>query len=77
VVLKVEVKGAASLGKQVLVTANQVKEARRYGIKANLFILNSIKVVKSKAAGEGINRIECWNPSDDSLVPTMFKHSIS
>lgn len=76
-VLKVEVKGTASLGKQVLVTANEVKEARMSGVKTDLFILHSIKVVDSKAAGGTINRIECWNPSDDSLVPTMFKHSIS
>ncbi len=76
-VLKVEVKGTASLGKQVLVTANEVKEARMSGVKTDLFILHSIKVIESKAAGGIINRIECWNPSDDSLVPTMFKHSIS
>ncbi len=76
-VLKVEVKGTASLGKQVLVTANEVKEARMSGVKTDLFILHSIKVVDSKATGGAINRIECWNPSDDSLVPTMFKHSIS
>ena len=76
-VLKVEVKGTASLGKQVLVTANEVKEARMSGVKTDLFILHSIKVVDSKATGGTINRIECWNPSDDSLVPTMFKHSIS
>jgi len=76
-VLKVEVKGTASLGKQVLVTANEVKEARMSGVKTDLFILHSIKVIDSKATGGSINRIECWNPSDDSLVPTMFKHSIS
>ena len=76
-VLKVEVKGTVSLGKQVLVTANEVKEARMSGVKTDLFILHSIKVVESKANGGIINRIECWNPSDDSLVPTMFKHSIS
>lgn len=76
-VLKIEVKGTASLGKQVLVTANEVKEARMSGVKTDLFILHSIKVVESKATGGTINRIECWNPSDDSLVPTMFKHSIS
>ena len=76
-VLKVEVKGTASLGKQVLVTANEVKEARMSGVKTDLFILHSIKVVESKATGGIINRIECWNPSDDSLVPTIFKHSIS
>ena len=76
-VLKVEVKGTASLGKQVLVTANEVKEARMSGVKTDLFILHSIKVVDSKATGGTINRIECWNPSDDSLVPTMFKHSIA
>jgi hypothetical protein len=75
-VLKVEVKGTTSLGKQVLVTANEVKEARMSGVKTDLFILHSIKVVDSKAADGTINRIECWNPSDDSLVPTMFKHSI-
>ena len=75
-VLKVEVKGTASLGKQVMVTANEVKEARMSGVKTDLFILHSIKVVDSKATGGTINRIECWNPSDDSLVPTMFKHSI-
>lgn len=76
-VLKVEVKGIASLGKQVLVTANEVKEARMSGVKTDLFILHSIKVIDSKATGGSINRIECWNPSNDSLVPTMFKHSIS
>lgn len=76
-VLKVEVKGTASLGKQVLVTANEVKEARMSGVKTDLFILHSIKVVDSKATGGTINRVESWNPSDDSLVPTMFKHSIS
>ena len=76
-VLKVEVKGTASLGKQVLVTANEVKEARMSGVKTDLFILHSIKVVDSKATGGAINRVECWNPSDESLVPTMFKHSIT
>lgn len=76
-VLKVEVKGTTSLGKQVLVTANEVKEARMSGVKTDLFILHSIKVVESKATRGIINRIECWNPSDDSLVPTMFKHSIT
>jgi len=76
-VLKVEVKGTASLGKQVLVTANEVKEARMSGVITDLFIVHSIKVVESKATGGIINRIECWNPSDDSLVPTMFKHSVS
>lgn len=76
-VLKVEVKGTAGLGKQVLVTANEVKEARMSGVKTDLFILHSIKVVDSKASGGKINRIECWNPSEESLVATMFKHSIS
>lgn len=37
----------------------------------------SIKVADSKATGGVINHIECWNPSDESLVPTMFKHSIT
>jgi hypothetical protein len=76
-VLKVEVKGTSTLGKQVLVTANEVKEARMSGVKTDLFIVHSIIVVDSVASGGLINRIECWNPSDDSLVPTMFKHSIS
>ena len=75
-VLKVEVKGTASLGKQVLVTANEVKEARMSGVKTDLFILHSINIVDSKASGGIINRIQNWNPSDESLVPTMFKHSI-
>lgn len=75
-VLKVEVKGTSSAGKQVLVTANEVKEARMSGVKTDLYILHSITVVDSKASGGTINRIENWNPSDDSLVPTMFKHSI-
>jgi hypothetical protein len=76
-VLKVEVKGTASLGKQVIVTANEVKEARMSGVKTDLFILHSINVVDSKVSGGIINRIQNWNPADESLVPTMFKHSIS
>lgn len=75
-VIKVEVKGTSSLGKQVLVTANEVKEARMSGIKTDLFILHSIFVVDSKASGGVINRIQNWNPSDESLIPTMYKHSI-
>ena len=74
--LKVEVKGTVSLGRQVLVTANEVKEARMSGVKTDLFILHSIQVSEAKASGGTINRIEGWIPSDESLIPTMFKHSV-
>ena len=75
-VLKVEVKGTTSPGQQVLVTANEVKEARLSGIPTDLFIVHSIQVRNAIASGGLINKISHWNPSDDSLIPTMFRHSI-
>lgn len=76
--LKVEVKGTTGQGKQVYVTANEVKEARLSGVLTNLFIVYEIELDKSgdkvSAIGGKIREVAGWNPLDEDLIPTEYRY---
>ena len=80
-VIKVEVKGTTGEGKQVYVTANEVKEARLSGIQTDLFIVHNIDVDRAnnivKAYGGVINKIENWNPKDENLVAIEYRYYLN
>lgn len=76
--LRVEVKGTIGQGKQVYVTANEVKEARLSGVLTNLFIVYEIELDRSgdkvSAVGGKIIEIVGWNPLDEDLIPTEYRY---
>jgi hypothetical protein len=74
-VLFVEVKGTRSSGQAVILTANEVALARKE--KMELFVLHSIRIVKSPSgvkAVEGIEHVFApWRPTDKQLRPIAYE----
>ena len=79
-VIHVEVKGTRGDGKKVIVTKNEISDARNPEWRSDLFILHGISV--ELKAGElvpvgGIKFfIENWNPRDEHLEAIAFRYSV-
>jgi len=73
--LRVEVKGTTTLGEQIVLTSNEVREARRQGYA--LFLVAEIELDRSDptkpVASGGIARMfSPWAPADANLKPTSY-----
>ena len=73
--LRVEVKGTLGAGERILVTANEVANARDHHPNVALLVVSEIEISAGPdpVAGGG-NRlvISPWSPSDDDLRPLTF-----
>jgi hypothetical protein len=78
-VLRVEVKGTRSKGKEVILTRNEVKSARAFA--SCLYVLHSIKVTgrgkRAKASGGASIIINPWKLDSRHLRPIAFMYSVS
>jgi hypothetical protein len=82
--LHVEVKGTTSSGADVEVTIGEVRHARALSAKPGdktpvLIVVSDIKLESTsppQTSGGIVTRIEPWNPTDDSLTATRFRHSV-
>jgi hypothetical protein len=78
--IHVEVKGTTGLGKKVIVTTNEVSDARNQKWQSDLFIVSNIRLegVGREWVGKGgnVRRIENWFPKDEDLRPLQFDYSV-
>ena len=80
-VLLVEVKGTTSAGERVLLTRNEVAQARAEYPNTALFVFADVAVVKeadgepSARGGRAVVR-EPWMPSDEDLEPIAFEYMV-
>ncbi|EDM73580.1 hypothetical protein PPSIR1_06653 [Plesiocystis pacifica SIR-1] len=72
--LAVEVKGTSTAGDAVIVTHNEVDQARRLGDRAELFVVANIQYKDGEASGgEVLLTRKKWVPEDpERLVPTQY-----
>lgn len=71
----IEVKGTRTLGRQVLLTPNEVNLPDRQGVVVDLCVVHSIKVADGKAircSGGKLVRYETWRPRDHDLRPVSY-----
>jgi hypothetical protein len=75
----VEVKGTASAGKTVLLTKDEVKEARAYQHTV-LAVVHDIEVRYQDGdllcSGGQLRVIDPWTPEDEALTPLQFKYQV-
>jgi predicted RNA-binding protein with PUA-like domain len=80
-ILRVEVKGTRSTGERVLLTRNEVAEARAGYPSTALFILAEVSVVKeaddqpSARGGRAVVR-EPWRPREEDLEPIAYEYTV-
>ena len=74
--LRVEIKGTRSNGNEVLLTKNEVINAKNFN--TSLFILHSITIDKeTKIASGGIHKIiDDWIPDENHLIPLTYKYKV-
>ena len=80
--LHVEVKGTTSDGRQILLTANEVKHARYRYPHVALFILANIKIERTstgelQASGGEKHLIDPWNVDEGVLSPLTYAYKTS
>lgn len=80
VVVHVEVKGTTRDGSRVVLTRNEVLDARDPAWRSDLFIVSGIelRLENGKWIGHGgeVFRIEGWSPAEKDLVPTQYEYSV-
>lgn len=76
--LRVEVKGTQGIGKQIILTRNEVINAK--STRTALFIIANIKVLDSEGTlitvGGDIVEIDPWNPADTDLEPIQYRYQV-
>jgi hypothetical protein len=80
-VLHVEVKGTTSTGERVLLTRNEVAEAKASYPGTALFVLADVTVAKEaggrpSARGGRVVVLEPWMPSDEHLDPVAYEYAV-
>lgn len=82
-VRRVEVKGTQSTGEAVILTANEIQEARsaaELSLPTDLVIVHNVVLDRSNgasvASGGTLRKIEDWLPEDDDLFPTQFRYRV-
>jgi Domain of unknown function (DUF3883) len=81
-VLRVEVKGTTSAGERVLLTRNEVAQAKAEYSNTALFILADVKVAKEaddrrpSAHGGTAVVLEPWMPRDEDLEPIAYEYRV-
>lgn len=78
--VRVEVKGTLGTGEQVILTTNEVKNARSDGWRTDLFIVSGIKLEERDgqfiASGGKKRVIRGWKPLDEDLTPTQYRYKV-
>lgn len=76
----VEVKGTTGSGSRVILTRNEVRDARNTTWRSDLFIVRDIELSTLGATwianGGSIHRIEAWVPVDEDLSATEFEYNV-
>jgi hypothetical protein len=79
-VRRVEVKGTAMGGGQVLVTIGEVRAARLGGVMTDLYVLHdvgwAIDAAGARPFGGSVRLVEGWDPADSDLVATAFEYRL-
>jgi len=71
--LRVEVKGATSIGSSVLLTRNEVRHARENAGRVALFVVSEIASDSGSCSGGTVSIFEPWNINQDELEPIAFE----
>jgi hypothetical protein len=80
----IEVKGSIGQGASVIVTRNEVEQARAHPARAVLAIVSEIQLEGDQATGGHVDLIDPWAPDDDDLVvlhlryrpPAALRHAV-
>lgn len=72
--LRVEVKGTTGLGDAVFLTRREVEVAKKY--RAALYVLHSVKLLRSKASGGEERVLLPWNVAKGKLRPTAYSYTL-
>jgi len=75
---RVEVKGATGGGSAVILTRNEVLEARADPESATLAIVHGIKLDRSRAMATGgvLRIINPWKPEGSALRPIAYRYEV-
>ena len=73
-VIHVEVKGSRSSLDAIIVTTNEVTDARDVGWRSDLFLVDNI-VLESDDSGH-CRRIPSWVPEDKDLTPLQYRYKL-
>ena len=74
---RVEVKGTTGDGSSILLTANEVENARKFYPLVSLFIVHGIRLADGKALGGEAAITSPWDVDAGALTPTVFRWSMS
>ena len=78
--LRVEVKGTTSTGQTVMVTRNEVLHALAHQPRVSLFVVSRVQLERSggvlTASGGEIAVYEPWLPTEESLQPLAYRHTV-
>ena len=76
----VEAKGTMGLANKVILTRNEVTDARNSNWRSDLFVVRRIVLVKVEgiwqASGGGELLFEKWEPVDDDLIPMTYEYTV-
>lgn len=80
-VIHVEVKGSRNVLDAIIVTTNEVGDARNSDWKSDLFLVDSIVLEPDdalgyKPSGGRSRRAEAWSPEDEHLTPIQFRYKL-
>lgn len=76
--LRVEVKGASGDGDQIVLTRNEVDNAKIFDVA--LFLVSGIKIVDTdfgrKAEGGTVLNLNPWILQEENLIPLSFVYNV-
>lgn len=79
-VVHVEVKGTSGLADKVILTRNEVLDARDSNWRSDLFIVKNIRLVYAEenwvASGGDTLIFEGWEPDEKHLLPIQFEYKV-
>ncbi len=80
-VIEVEVKGTQTKGDSVMLTSNEVINAKTSQNQCDLFIVHSMEVEMQEGeydiTSHEVKVVEKWNPEDKDLEPKTYKYKVS
>ena len=80
-VIEVEVKGTQTKGDSVMLTSNEVINAKTSQNQCDLFIVHSMEVEMQDGeydiTSHEVKVVEKWNPEDKDLEPKTYKYKVS
>jgi hypothetical protein len=79
-IVHVEVKGTCSVGEKVILTRNEVLDARDDNWRSDLFIVRNISLVYIEenwvSSGGDALILEGWEPDEKDLLPIQFEYKV-